>query len=213
MKRQIKDAVKKQMKNIQFYNLRKELVNRDFTIISNNCWGGIVYQDFKLPYNSPFIGMFIHTPDYFKLLNNLEYYMNVDLKFTTKSKYDSVNKDRETGLHSPTFPIGLLDDVELDMLHYASEHEAYEKWNRRKERMNWDNLYIKACEKLLFTHDNLADFASLPFKNKVIFTREDYRDLENSVHFKDLSVRSELNFYTKYFEVARWLNTGEVVKK
>ena len=38
-------------------------------------------------------------------------------------------------------PIGILDDIEVIFLHYKSEDEAYQKWNRRKERIVWDNIF------------------------------------------------------------------------
>lgn len=33
------------------------LKNKDFVIISDNCWGGAVYQWYDRPYNSPFVGL------------------------------------------------------------------------------------------------------------------------------------------------------------
>ena len=36
----------------------KQLKNTDFTIISNNCWGGMVYESYDLPKESPTVGMF-----------------------------------------------------------------------------------------------------------------------------------------------------------
>ena len=42
------------------------------TIISNNCWGGFVYQKFNLQYRTPFVGLFIFAPDYIELLENFD---------------------------------------------------------------------------------------------------------------------------------------------
>lgn len=33
------------------------------------------------------------------------------------------------------YPIGRIKDVDIHFLHYENEEEAYEKWNKRKERM------------------------------------------------------------------------------
>jgi uncharacterized protein (DUF1919 family) len=55
------------------------LKDKNFVIISDNCWGGEVYQWFKRPYNSPFIGLFLNGPCYIKLLSNFDYYMNQEL--------------------------------------------------------------------------------------------------------------------------------------
>ena len=40
------------------------LQNTNFSIISNNCWGGYVYQEQNLPYQSPFVGLFLYAKDY-----------------------------------------------------------------------------------------------------------------------------------------------------
>ena len=58
---------------------RKQLLFTDFTIISNNCWGGLVYQYFGLPYTSPTVGLFIMDDDYIKFLENLDYYLSQPL--------------------------------------------------------------------------------------------------------------------------------------
>lgn len=42
------------------------------------------------------------------------------------------------------YPIGKLgNDVEIHFLHYKSETEAQEKWNRRLKRMNFNNILFK----------------------------------------------------------------------
>ena len=40
----------------KYYGQR--LVNKDFSIISNNCWGGVVYEWFGLEKKSPTIGSY-----------------------------------------------------------------------------------------------------------------------------------------------------------
>lgn len=50
---------------------RSKIKNKDFTIISNNCWGGYVYRYYGLEYNSPTIGGYFFSEDYIKFLKNL----------------------------------------------------------------------------------------------------------------------------------------------
>ena len=38
---------------------RKKINNTDFTIISNNCWGGICYEYFGLPKESTTVHIFL----------------------------------------------------------------------------------------------------------------------------------------------------------
>ena len=68
---------------------RRRLKNKNFTIICDNCWAGKVYQELGLPYQTPFVGMFVFSPDYIKMLKNLKYYLsgNIPLTFIKESKY------------------------------------------------------------------------------------------------------------------------------
>ena len=100
---------------------RRRLKNKNFTIICDNCWAGKVYQELGLPYQTPFVGMFVFSPDYIKMLKNLKHYLsgNIPLKFVKESKYI---KDIDNA-----YPLALLDDIELHFLHYADEEEATQK--------------------------------------------------------------------------------------
>ena len=89
------ETIKKKLKPYVFAwkyrNQRKALKNKHFTIISDNCWGGRIYQELGLPYQSPFIGLFIYSPDYVKLLANLKHYLSGELPlvFVEESRYRS----------------------------------------------------------------------------------------------------------------------------
>ena len=67
---------------------RRRLKNKNFTIICDNCWAGKVYQELGLPYQTPFVGLFVFSPDYIKMLKNLKHYLsgNIPLKFVKESK-------------------------------------------------------------------------------------------------------------------------------
>ena len=51
---------------------RKKLNNTDFSIISNNCWGGAVYRRYGLPYQSPTVGLYFFAEEYINLLSHLK---------------------------------------------------------------------------------------------------------------------------------------------
>ena len=135
---------------------RRRLKNKNFTIICDNCWAGKVYQELGLPYQTPFVGMFVFSPDYIKMLKNLKYYLsgNIPLTFVKESKYI---KDFDNA-----YPLALLDDIELHFLHYADEEEATQKWNRRLERIHWDNLYFKFNDIDVCTYELMKEFEELP---------------------------------------------------
>ncbi|HEU6731117.1 TPA: DUF1919 domain-containing protein, partial [Streptococcus pneumoniae] len=58
-----------------------ELDRLDFTIISNNCVGGLIYRQLGFQYRTPFVGLFILPDDYYKLTKHFRYYMEQELVF------------------------------------------------------------------------------------------------------------------------------------
>ena len=154
-------------------NRRKKINNDSFTIISNNCWGGMIYESYNLPKNSPTVGLFFYADDYIKFLRNLKNYTSKKLKFINPndSKWkDDAKKDARFG----SYPIGIIDDIEIFFLHYKTEQEAKEKWERRCKRINFDNLIIKFNDQNLCNESHVISFFELPFKNKLFFTVKDW---------------------------------------
>ncbi len=193
--------------------MRKALINKDFSILSNNCWGGGIYEDLGLPYTSPTVGLFFHGPCYLKFLKKLRFYLSCELKFIDISKYDLANKKRAIG--QLTYPIALIDDVELHFLHYHSKEEAEDKWNRRKKRINFNNLFVEFGEIELVDYDLMLEFDSLEYKNKLLFSVGKHKDLKSSICLRGRQGKVDVgDIYTnkavwrKEFDVVKWLNEG-----
>ena len=189
----------------------KAIEGRNFVIVSNNCWGGSLYDWYKRPFNSPFIGLFLYGPCYLKVLSNFEYYLKQELKFIPQSKYPDRPK---------SYPVALLDDAEIHFTHYDCEEVAKEKWNRRTARMlaepNLDNYFFKICDRERVTHEHLKTFHELPFKNKISFGLTTCPILENKNHIKIFESHNNNNKFVPngkklfkltfiYFKVNKWL--------
>ena len=179
----------------------------NITIISNNCWGGHVYRYFGLSYTSPTVGMFFFTEEYIRFLKHLDHYLSLELKFIPieQSRYSEELKQR----NHLTCPIGVLDDVEIVFLHYHSEDEAREKWNRRKKRINIDNLIVKMSEMNLCTEAFLREFDSLPYKHKFVFVHKDY-GLHTQILWREYANKGEVSNDTDHFR--RHINLIALVK-
>ena len=54
---------------------RGMLNNTDFSIISNNCWGGHVYRRYNIPYLSPTVGLYFYAEEYITFLQNIDKYL------------------------------------------------------------------------------------------------------------------------------------------
>lgn len=149
-------------------SLNKRLHNKRFTIISNNCWGGTVYETYNLQKQTPTIGMFIMPQDYVKFLESLEYYLAQPLIFIDPidSKW---KKELEKKSNWGTYLIGKLADIELHMLHYHNEDIALEKWNKRINRIDYEQLIVKFNDQNGCTVDDIRNFLSLSYNNKICF--------------------------------------------
>ncbi|VVB97678.1 Uncharacterised protein [uncultured archaeon] len=193
------------------YLLRKRVKIRNFSIISNNCWGGSVYQDLGLKYTTPTIGLFFYAPCYIKMLKNLDFFLKSEIRFISKSKYEDANTRRENG---KKYPIGLLgEEIEIHFVHYATPQEAKEKWNRRLQRLNMENLFISFSDRDLCEPEHIKEFDNLPFKHKVCFTAKEYPNYKSVVWLKGYKNEPYIGDivwnpeeYKKYFDVANWLN-------
>lgn len=188
----------------------KLLKDRKFVIISNNCWGGSLYQWYNRPYNSPFVGLFLYGPCYLKLLSNFEYYMKQELNFTDTSKYPERPK---------TYPIGILGDVEVHFTHYKTEDEAKLKWQVRTARMlkeeNLDNYFFKISDRERVSKELILDFHKLPYKNKISFGLNFYSELKDKNHIKVYETQKGKNCVPNgkkmfkltflYFNLNKWL--------
>jgi len=153
--------------------------NKNFVIISDDCWGGSVYQWYKRPYNSPFVGLFLYAPCYMKLLSDFDYYMDKKLEFVDVTRYPDLPK---------TYPVGMLGDIEIHFSHYATEEEAEKKWKRRTSRMreekNKDNYFFKFSDGTAATANDFENFHKLSFKNKLSISIIGYESLKGKNHVK-----------------------------
>ncbi len=207
--------LKRKYKRLIAYQIEKiRLKNSDFTIISSNCLGSKIYKDLRIPYNTPFIGLFLYAPCYLKLLNNLEFYLNSDLEFVKSSKYAEANSFRDINLNY--YPIGILgNNIEIHFLHYRDEFEAQDKWQIRLKRVNMTNLFFTFTDRDLCTESHLIEFDLLNYSHKVVFTAQTHPNIKSSVWIKEYSnqpcvgdLYANAFLYKRHFDVANWLNGG-----
>lgn len=206
----MKIKIKSSLKAIAIKLDRLKYKNKDFVIISNNCWGAEIYKRLGLKYNTPFVGLFIHGPDYIKLLDNFEYYLKSELSFIEKSKWlDS----------SVSYPIGILKDIEIHFMHYKDKNEAIDKWRRRLDRMNKkdiNNYYFKIDDRDLSNENIILKFHQLPYKNKISFSIKELK-IKNHIKIKEnennQTVPDGVQLYQhsfKYLDVLKWVDTGKI---
>ena len=196
--------------------LRARLLrNRDFTIVSNNCWGAHIYQQLGRSYQTPFIGVFLAPACYVNLVSQFRWHLSRPIRFVSQSRHANINGYRKAqGLR---YPIGCLgDDVEIQFLHYESESEAAEKWNRRLSRVSQNDaqLFFKFCDRDGCTPEQLAAFDAAPVVHKVCFVSRPAPHLKSAVWIPncDEQVPDGLQLSRispKYFDAADWINGSD----
>lgn len=144
-----------------------------FTIISNNCWGGTVYESYGMRKESPTIGMFIMPSDFVRFCSDLDHYLAQPLQFISPkdSKWESTLCANDNW---GQYLIGRIDDVELHMLHHHDETIARRKWEDRVRRVCHDRLIFKLNDQNGATEDDLRAFDLLPLEHKLIFAAKDH---------------------------------------
>lgn len=166
-----------------------------------------MYQSCKLPYNSPFIGLYMYAPEYISLLRNLNYNLVQPLHFIRheSSKYKEIVPQN--------YIIGTLGStgIEIVFMHYHLEEEALEKWNRRLKRINWDNMIVKFSDTDFgCTDDLITEFDKLPYAHKVCFTATPHPNCKSVVTMKEYAdkeyVLYEWAYSYRYYDFVREAN-------
>lgn len=127
---------------------------KDFTIISQNCLGGIIYHRLGMKFLSPTINLYFESEGFLKFCENLEYYLDQELKLKELK----------------TYPVCLLDDITIHFLHYHTFEEAKQKWNQRKQRINKKNMFIIYTDNDGYKEEYLNRFLNLKYKNKIMYS-------------------------------------------
>ena len=200
---------------IKRFFVKRSIKSKNFSVISNNCWAGRLYQYLDMPYLSPTAGLYFFAPDYIKFVSDLRRYLNTPLRFIKPEEskyYDELKKRNQTEK-----PIGILDDVEIVFLHYKSKDEAEEKWNRRKKRVDFDNIFLKFSRANLCTDKEIEEFCNLQFKNKFVFNTKKVPEYPCEIFWEGCIKNDEVVFDTIPFpgpiKLKRLLNKSATTYK
>ena len=184
-------------------HLKKNINIKEFSLITQNCIGGVLYNDLGMQFLSPTINLSFDGPDFIKFVQNLKYYISLELvEFST---------------NEVTYPVGHLDDIEIRFNHYTTFCEAKQKWDERKNRINYNKIYVIATDRDGMTNYNcMEQFDKLSYP-KVMYTAKPYPQYSWTRWckcFKDETVGimtgianlKGQRYYEKYFDIIRFLN-------
>lgn len=135
----------------------RHLQRSRLSIIAMNCFGGLISHTLGLSFRSPIINMFFNEQGYLRFLSNSQTYMKENLTFNNTSFDKNVGHD---------YPVVKLGDVFIFMNHYRNFDEVVTKWNERKQKINWYNLFVTMYTE---REKTLQEFDALPYGKKVCF--------------------------------------------
>lgn len=161
----------------------RQLQNSHLSIIAKHCFGSLIYHLMGLPFLTPFIDMGIRNDnECITLFRNLRSYIMQPLVLQSNISY----------------PIYKLVDVNIHMSHYSDFEAALVKWNERKQRINFDNLFIE-----MFTENKeiAEQFDALPYDKKVCFVP--FKSDFNSAWYinPQLDINLKLNKKRPFWEI------------
>lgn len=66
---------------------RKRLSNHNFSLLSCNCTGGVIYHALGLKFLTPTVDLFFEAGDYIKFLTNSDFYISGNLTLIETNEY------------------------------------------------------------------------------------------------------------------------------
>mgnify|MGYP003434173936 FL=1 len=202
-----RDYIIRHLRQYRYSILRRRLKNKNFSLMANNCLGAIFMHDIQQPFLTPMVNAGIVPSDFVKFLNDLDYYLSVDVKISQEESGD-------------TWQFGYIDDIRILFMHFKYYDEPRVKWMERRNRINRDNMFIIMTERDDCTYEDLVAFDHLPYKNKVVFTVREYPEIKSAFHLKgcidpktgQLGYAYEyphwwsLSRYMEQFDLIKWFN-------
>ncbi len=171
----------------------RQLQRSQLSILSMNCFGCLISHLLGLPFRSPFVNLFLKEDDFIKFLRAPRIYIKEQPHFEKLS---------EPTVEIPDgYPILSLGNIFLRMEHYSNAKESISKWNERKHRINWYNLFVT-----MFTEDEniLREFDALPYEKKACFVPFK-SDVDSAWHI-DVGINKR---YSKFFDKVNRFGMGD----
>lgn len=184
----VQGKMQRMKRNALIHRMKSKLNNEGFSIISQNCIGGVFYHDMEMEFLSPTINLFIKPPDFVRFVLNLKEYLSMELRMEWGEAY----------------PIGNLGDIKIHFMHYNSCTEAVNSWNRRKMRINFQKIIILSTDMEGFDDEVFEQWKQITYP-KILFTvHEKYAQSGESICFPQyisaghvLDIIPDREFYKK----------------
>ncbi|WP_294240082.1 DUF1919 domain-containing protein [Pseudobutyrivibrio sp.] len=171
------------IKNVKFNFLKYASIRkRKISIVSCSNWGKTVYDSLYIPYNTPFIGVQINSEEYLTLIENIDLYLNDELKFGSDNTIT-------------TCTYGKLRDINIYFPNDIKFVEAKKRWIHLLDRFNW-NDYIFEMDNFL-NERQLEEFKDINHSQKIAFYCENGTDASLKA-WSDQAIRRKYRWFDDY---------------
>jgi len=189
------------------------LEEREFTVISNDCWGQALYDEYGLPMQTPLNGAGMYADCFIRFLGDIEGYLSSPLQFVGNSRHLALGRVRNQRW---PWPIAVLrDDVEVHFLHHRTEEACRRVWEAGCEKLNFKRIAVKfSADKDGATEEHIKQFDAMPFERKLLISRHEHPSVPCAVQTPNYVINGAVMFRRsiKYFDCTHWLNTGEILR-
>ena len=191
--------------------MRRNLRNKEFTLLTPDCIGGRLYHDLRLQFRSPTINLMMFQPHFLLFVSNIEEYVDGSFTFYSDAEYTCPCAKLKPKKED-------LPEIIVHFSHYDDKDIAEKKWRERAKRINWDNIFVLIEERDGITEEELKRLANLNVKGVVAFTYNKYTEMPYSVYLPKYHNDGEVGNilarrywddsreYERIFDFVKWFN-------
>lgn len=189
------------------------------SIIAEQCIGGYILHDLRLPFETPFINTLIghiYKNDVWDMFENLDKYMKIA---PSKMPVDATFEDMPESMINERidYPRLWYDNICLHGFHYSNQEEFLGEWEKRRKRYNADN---KVVIKVIYSEADLIKFEELNVNKKIgiyykecevkdIYTLCGYEDLQKETYKFGEYIRANRKELYKSIDIFSFLYNGK----
>lgn len=122
-------------------------------IISRDCIGGVLYKRMKIKFNTPTIKLYMNNEDFIRFCLNIKNFVSGELK-----QIESIK----------SYPVGTISTDEglitIHFIHYDSFEQAKVAWDKRKKRIDYNNIRIILNAEPNVEEYIVEEFKKIPYK-------------------------------------------------
>ncbi len=172
--KRVEGRIYRELREKNIKSIKMQFRENNFSIISQNCIGGVFCHDMGVRFDSPTVDVFFSANDYLRFVLDLKYYLSLPLIMHWGEEY----------------PIGMLGDVRIEFMHYQTCSEAYESWNRRVERIHWDRIVVLATDRNGFGEEEYQMWRKIPYPKLLFTVHSEFS--ENSVVYQEYAIEGKV---------------------